>query len=145
MPSKNPSRRQFIRDGVILGGGVCTLALGACSLFDEPEMRVCSLDELQLHPYLISRFNRKKIFLTYLQEELVIFSLICRHKRCTVDFEEEEQLFLCPCHDGTYDRFGEVIDGPPPAPLLRFKYEIRGEEVWVLNQYEEMRREDGGQ
>lgn len=136
MSSESPSRRRFIKQGAILGGGICGLSLASCSLFDEAEMRVCTLSELKDQHFLISRFNRKKIFLRYLNENLVIFSLICRHKKCTVDFEEEEQMFICPCHDGMYDKFGAVIDGPPPAPLRRFKYEIRGEEIWVLNEYE---------
>lgn len=129
------SRRQFIQDTALLStAAICTTALGTgCSLFDVPEMRVCSLSELKSQPYLISRFNRKKILLTYLEEELVIFSLICSHKRCTVAYEASEEQFVCPCHDGIYDKYGEVIDGPPPEALRRFAYEIRGEDIWVLN------------
>ncbi len=128
-------RKEFIKSGLTAGIGFCALqTLSSCNLLNEPEMLVCSLKDLQNAPFFISKFNRKKIFATYLDEELVIFSLICRHKRCTVAWEEDEELFICPCHEGTYDKYGEVIDGPPPGPLMRFKHEIRGEDVWVLNE-----------
>ena len=130
-------RKEFIQSSLTAGLGFCALqTLSGCSLFDEPEMLVCSLEELKNSPFIISRFNRKKIFATYLDEELVIFSLICRHKKCTVAYEESEEQFLCPCHEGAYDKYGEVIDGPPPGPLRRFKYEIRGNQLWVLNKVE---------
>ena len=129
-------RKEFIQSGLTAGIGLCALqSLSGCALFDEPEMLVCTLAELKTNSFFTSRFNRKKIFATYLDDELVIFSLICRHKKCTVAWEEDEELFLCPCHEGTYDKYGEVIDGPPPGPLYRFKYEIRGDEVWVLNEF----------
>ncbi|MCB0847571.1 MAG: Rieske 2Fe-2S domain-containing protein [Bacteroidetes bacterium] len=128
-------RKSFIELNIKAGIGFCALQTAAgCALFDEPEMRVCSMDELEENTYLISRFNRKKILATLLDGEIVIFSLLCRHKKCTVAWEEEEELFVCPCHEGTYDKYGEVIDGPPPGPLYRFKHEVRDGEIWVLNQ-----------
>ncbi|MEL6134110.1 MAG: Rieske 2Fe-2S domain-containing protein [Bacteroidota bacterium] len=128
------TRKEFLKKGGTLAAGTCALAaLPACSLFDEPEMRVCTVSELETAGALIGKFNRKQIFLTYLDEKLTIFSLVCTHKKCTVKWEEEEEIFACPCHEGTYNKQGKVIDGPPPRPLNRFQYEIRGEEIWVLN------------
>lgn len=129
------SRKKFLQKGAVLGAGVCAIGLGGCSLFDEPEMKVCAVSALDETPFLITKFNRKKIFVTRLDDEITIFSLICRHKKCTVGYEESEQLFICPCHEGTYDQYGQVIDGPPPGPLHRFKYEIRGTELWVINEF----------
>lgn len=133
---KPMTRKNFLKKSITAGAVLCAAqTLPGCALFDEPEMRVCSMAELEGVSFLISRFNRKKIFVTTLNDELVIFSLICRHKKCTVAWEEGEELFICPCHEGTYDKYGEVIDGPPPGPLLRFRYEIREGDLWVLNEY----------
>jgi Rieske Fe-S protein len=128
-------RKTFLALNIKAGIGICALqTVSSCGLLNEPEMLVCSMEELEQNDYIISKFNRKKIFVTYLDDELVIFSLICRHKRCTVAWEEDEEQFVCPCHEGTYDKYGEVIDGPPPGPLYRFKHEIREGNLWVLNQ-----------
>ncbi|MEO0584391.1 MAG: ubiquinol-cytochrome c reductase iron-sulfur subunit [Bacteroidota bacterium] len=130
------TRKEFLKRSGTLAAGACALAtVPACGLLDEPEMRVCTVGELEAAGTFVGKFNRKQIFLTYLDDELTIFSLVCTHKKCTVKWEENEELFACPCHEGTYDKLGRVIDGPPPRPLNRFKYEIRGEEIWVLNTF----------
>ncbi|MEZ4848614.1 MAG: hypothetical protein R3B93_08340 [Bacteroidia bacterium] len=53
-------RKSFIELNIKAGIGFCALQTASgCALFDEPEMRVCSVAELEENPYLISRFNRK--------------------------------------------------------------------------------------
>jgi len=44
-------------------------------------------------------------------------SLACTHMGCIVRWDEEQQLYLCPCHKGIFDADGEVVSGPPPSPL----------------------------
>ncbi|MEZ4824723.1 MAG: Rieske (2Fe-2S) protein [Bacteroidia bacterium] len=130
------NRKTFLKYSLSAGVGACALgSMYGCSLLDEKEMRVGLIADLEKEGYLVGRFNRKKIFTTRLEGKLVIFSLVCRHKRCTVAFEEDTEQFVCPCHEGTYDKYGQVIDGPPPEPLRRYRNEIRGEEIWVINEY----------
>jgi Rieske Fe-S protein len=59
------------------------------------------------------------------------FSLICTHLGCTVEWQADKQEFYCPCHDGRYDQFGEVIAGPPPVPLEEFPVKVSGDQVVV--------------
>ena len=59
------------------------------------------------------------------------FSLLCTHMACTVVWNGEKKEFYCPCHDGFFDGGGNVISGPPPAPLERLRVEVKGEQVWV--------------
>ena len=48
----------------------------------------------------------------------VAFSAICTHAGCTVQYDPAGIQFVCPCHSGVYDaRTGQVLQGPPPAPL----------------------------
>ncbi len=59
------------------------------------------------------------------------FSLICTHLACTVSWNPEKREFYCPCHEGFFDAEGKVLSGPPPAPLEKWKVEVRGEKVVV--------------
>ena len=46
------------------------------------------------------------------------FTAVCTHQGCTVNFAKKSAQFQCPCHGGIYDaKTGEVLSGPPPAPL----------------------------
>ncbi|MBI4539565.1 MAG: Rieske (2Fe-2S) protein [Gemmatimonadetes bacterium] len=49
--------------------------------------------------------------------EVKAFSAICTHLGCIVLWDEGGQFIHCPCHDGRFDTNGQVISGPPPAPL----------------------------
>ena len=53
-------------------------------------------------------------------DDLVILNSRCTHLSCTVNWKEEERVFLCPCHDASFDAEGAVLDGPPPRPLDRY-------------------------
>ena len=64
-------------------------------------------------------------------ESLRAFSLICTHLACTVQWQEGQKEFYCPCHDGRFDQFGEVIAGPPPVPLEQIPVSVQGEQVIV--------------
>jgi cytochrome b6-f complex iron-sulfur subunit len=58
-------------------------------------------------------------------------SLVCTHLACIVSWNPEKKEFYCPCHEGFFDGEGKVISGPPPAPLERWKVEIRGDKVVI--------------
>lgn len=60
------------------------------------------------------------------------FSAVCTHAGCTVGFDGAQQEFVCPCHGGVYSaRTGQVLGGPPPAPLARIPVSVRGGQIWV--------------
>jgi Rieske Fe-S protein len=55
----------------------------------------------------------------------------CTHLGCRTRYDAESRHFLCPCHGGVYDADGQVLDGPPPAPLRRLDARIDGDHVVV--------------
>jgi cytochrome b6-f complex iron-sulfur subunit len=43
------------------------------------------------------------------------FDTRCPHLGCHVHWETERERFVCPCHQGIFDRDGVAIAGPPAA------------------------------
>ena len=66
--------------------------------------------------------------------EVVAFSQKCTHLGCVVYYEEDEQRWHCPCHEGNFEvRTGAVISGPPTRPLGRIDVEVRDDGmIWAL-------------
>jgi menaquinol-cytochrome c reductase iron-sulfur subunit len=57
-------------------------------------------------------------------KDILILSSRCTHLSCRVNWKEEAQAFVCPCHDAKFDPNGKVLGGPPPAPLGHFEYQV---------------------
>jgi quinol---cytochrome c reductase iron-sulfur subunit, bacillus type len=69
------------------------------------------------------------------KQEFTAFGLNCTHLGCPVNWLQDAQLFLCPCHGGVYYADGSVAGGPPPEPLSQYQVRIvDGNRVQVLTQ-----------
>lgn len=62
----------------------------------------------------------------------IAMSNICTHLGCRVRWIDERQQFFCPCHNGVFDREGNVVSGPPPRPLDRYEVKVEGEQILIL-------------
>jgi len=61
------------------------------------------------------------------RSEYKAFSAVCTHLGCLVDWNSGKKRFLCPCHAAVFDEDGQVVAGPPPAPLQKLSVkEIKG-------------------
>ncbi len=60
------------------------------------------------------------------ENEVTVLSNVCTHLSCRVNWHEDVQEYICPCHDAQFDADGKVLGGPPPRPLD--KYEIKVED-----------------
>lgn len=88
--------------------------------------------ELAPNTHKIFKFGTSPGILIHTMEgEYIAFSAICTHLTCSVRFESDSQIILCPCHNGRFDLAGNVISGPPPSPLEAFDVEISGEDIVV--------------
>jgi cytochrome b6-f complex iron-sulfur subunit len=64
--------------------------------------------------------------------EVKVFSSVCTHLGCAVEWDPIEGNFLCPCHMGRFDTNGEVIAGPPPTALPAYETKVDGDNVFVV-------------
>jgi len=71
------------------------------------------------------------ILVNTMEGELRAFVAICTHLTCTVVYEADSEILFCPCHNGRFDTNGNVISGPPPAPLEALDVKIVGEDIIV--------------
>lgn len=60
-----------------------------------------------------------------------VFSDVCPHLSCRVNWSDENQEFACPCHAAYFDKNGEVKAGPPPRPLDRFEIMLEGDQLFI--------------
>jgi Rieske Fe-S protein len=64
--------------------------------------------------------------------DFVAMSNICTHLACRVRWIEDRQQFFCPCHNGVFDRDGQVVAVPPPRPLDRYETKIEDGRLFIL-------------
>ena len=72
-----------------------------------------------------------KLMVLRTEEGVTAFSRRCTDLGCLVSWNRERQQFVCPCHQGVFDKTGRNIAGPPPRPLDRFEVVKRGEQLYV--------------
>jgi cytochrome b6-f complex iron-sulfur subunit len=140
-PSERPSvfieRRQFILLGLGAVGAAWAGTLIQTRLFppqptaQEAKPVSFPLAELPIGGVKTITYAGLPAIVLRTPESIRCFSLICTHLGCTVLWQAEKGEFYCPCHDGIFDQFGEVISGPPPIPLEAYPVRVEGEQVIV--------------
>ena len=64
-------------------------------------------------------------------EEVTVYSPICTHLGCRVDWEERSGHFLCPCHGSVFAMDGMVLAGPAPRPLDTLPAKVENGNLYV--------------
>jgi len=58
------------------------------------------------------------------ESEVSVYSNMCTHLSCRVTWQEDRTIYFCPCHDGGFNKEGEVVAGPPPESLYEFETKV---------------------
>jgi cytochrome b6-f complex iron-sulfur subunit len=61
----------------------------------------------------------------------VALSAICTHLGCMLNWDEDKQVIVCPCHGALFDVKGNVLAGPAPKPLPEYKLTIANNRIYV--------------
>jgi cytochrome b6-f complex iron-sulfur subunit len=129
------SRRQFIQLGFAAVGAAWAGSLVQSQLFpqtsglEETKPVEIPLAELPVGGSKLITYGGSPAIVLRTPESIKAFSLICTHLGCTVQWQEAAQEFYCPCHDGRFDQFGEVISGPPPVPLEAIMVKVENDTI----------------
>lgn len=58
----------------------------------------------------------------------------CTHLGCTVDWQPDQQAFVCPCHGSRFNEVGEVLNGPADDPLRLVTVVTEDDQIGLLPQ-----------
>ena len=65
------------------------------------------------------------IIIAYLgNDEYIALSKVCTHNQCTVEYDDEGDKFVCPCHGSEFNTDGDVTTGPADEPLKEYNTEL---------------------
>ena len=137
------TRREFARY-LVLGAGTMAASNVGLALWTqlrsinagEPRA-ITELDAVEVGGTFLFRYPRDDdpaILVRLTDTEVVAFSQKCTHLGCVVYYQQDEQRWHCPCHQGNFEaRTGAVISGPPTRPLGRIDLEVRDDRmIWAL-------------
>jgi cytochrome b6-f complex iron-sulfur subunit len=136
-PSAFVARRQFIQLGLATVGAAWLGTLLQSRLFpstnatQEAQPVTFPLADLPVGGTKAITYGGLSVLVLRTPEGLRAFSLVCTHLGCTVQWQADKKEFYCPCHDGRFDEFGDVVAGPPPIPLEQIPVRVAGETVTV--------------
>ena len=142
--SNHISRRDFVKLTTVAVGSVIGVVIGvpAIDFLIDPALKpsqtdawipLGKLENFELGKPTLVTFTRSKtngwektvnsygVFVLRKSEtDFLVLSNICTHLACRVNWKEDKQEYVCPCHDAQFDIDGKVLGGPPPRPLDRF-------------------------
>lgn len=136
-PSVFAGRRQFIQFGMFtvgaawLGTWLQNRLFPATNTTEEAKPVSFPLAELPVGGTKAITYGGVSVLVLRTPESLRAFSLVCTHLGCLVEWQKDKKEFYCPCHDGRFDEFGDVLFGPPPIPLEQFPVTVEGDTVTV--------------
>jgi len=67
------------------------------------------------------------------ESEVSVYSNMCTHLSCRVTWQEDRTIYFCPCHDGRFNKEGEVVAGPPPEPLYEFETKVEEGNLSIMH------------
>ena len=105
-------------------GSTSKVELGVPSLFKAKIERKTG--------WIVSQEEIAAFVLTEDGRDFIAMSNICTHLGCRVRWIADRQQFLSPCHNGIFDKLGNVVSGPPPRPLDRFQVKIENDQLLIL-------------
>jgi cytochrome b6-f complex iron-sulfur subunit len=133
------TRRSVLRSGMVATVGLffSTAAGGAGAFlwpikqtgFGAPVQVPKKLSDIKVGEVLPVREG--KFYLTRSDDGLLALYWKCVHLGCTVPWLPGRNLFVCPCHQSTYDIKGQLVAGPAPRSLDYMEVEVEGDTITV--------------
>jgi menaquinol-cytochrome c reductase iron-sulfur subunit len=108
--------------------------VGAIKDLPVGEWRLLSLETVTANGWEKSGARRHSIWVRREaagDQAISVFSPICPHLGCPINWNEEQAHFLCPCHGGIFNGQGQLLSGPPPRGMDALEFEVRAGRLFV--------------
>ncbi len=63
--------------------------------------------------------------------QVVAVNPTCTHAGCSVVWQQDQSVFVCPCHDSKFAGNGKVLQGPADQPLPTYLAKVEGGSILV--------------
>ncbi|MTF40671.1 ubiquinol-cytochrome c reductase iron-sulfur subunit [Cyanobacterium aponinum] len=95
-----------------------------------------SLTDLEENGFLLNENLEIGAVLVILKEDnsLIAIEPTCTHMGCLVEWNKQENLFICPCHNSKFQEDGKVVEGLAISDLPIYQVKIENNTVFVANQ-----------
>jgi len=105
-------------------GAVSKVELGTPTLFKVNISRQTGwiVNQEELSVYVLTENGR----------DFVAMSNVCTHLGCRIRWIADQGQYYCPCHNGVYDKHGNVVSGPPPRPLDKYQIKVENDQLFIL-------------
>jgi len=94
------------------------------SVDDLDSQAVLTRDDVQGIPVAVMRDPASS-------EGVLAVNTLCPHRSCVVEWDSEDSLFSCPCHDSKFQANGDLVDGPASGGLEQLDATIEEDTVLV--------------
>ncbi|HUO57560.1 MAG TPA: ubiquinol-cytochrome c reductase iron-sulfur subunit [bacterium] len=151
---ENPQRRTFLVGAITALGGFISFILGGSGLVyflspawsskKEDWVEVGPVGNIQgTSPVKMDYVKRKmdgweviespgSVWMVNKGGNWIAYDPHCTHLGCPYRWDESKGLFLCPCHNGVFNKDGVVMSGPPPRPLRQFPVKLENGTLYII-------------
>lgn len=78
-------------------------------------------------------YNNGILIAHTLSGQFIAVYQICTHQNYTINYIAQNHVFYCSAHGGTYSENGQVVGGPPPAPLTSYTTFLNGNNLRIYS------------
>lgn len=116
------------------------IAIAACSSKNtksstEEFRQVGDISQLEKDGQILNQENADQPVLVVRaatnSEELVAVNPTCTHRDCVVNWNQQQNVFLCSCHDSKFDTTGKALSPPAKDPLQLYTVKIQNDRIFV--------------
>ncbi len=127
---KPVNRREFLNIAWLASLGILTINLGGLTyLFSMPRFKegefggifiIGKVSDLPPAGSPPVNYPKVKLWLSNTEQGVVGLYKVCTHLGCLYNWNDQENIFICPCHGSQFEASGTYITGPAPRSLDRF-------------------------
>lgn len=98
----------------------------------EPQRKILTMTE---HDGWSQNVVQKSVWVLRNPDDTVaVFTAVCPHLGCTINWKTDSKIFNCACHQSYFDLSGKLLSGPAPRPMDTLEYKVESGSLFVKYQ-----------